>query len=527
MTDISASEDEFFLQLQREYLAELPARVEELRADVGRFQAGDPDAAPSLRTRFHRLAGSGGSYGFSEISRIARELEHWIGTDPPAGELPRLEHGIAQLVAAFREAGADIEGPLTATREPAPPAQALVVVSAIALRARVIRLLEGVGYQVRAGTRQDPPSLRNANERVDLLVVAGEAGEGDPSAVASAWTSNPQSRPRAVVLIETLRAVDRLRAVAAGIDMVIPVDNVDPLLPRYATTLARVGAPPAGVLLVEPAVERAEAIAGMLEAANIRVVRCLQPQAVQELLEREVPDLLLVGSQLPEVDPSAIAALVRQDRRFALHPVLFLGNDDPATRIAALQAGADDFLPATASPELLVQAVVTRAERGRRLRELVHRDTLTGLLNNATLLAELEHAVDYERRHGGVLAFVVFDLDRFHEINERHSHYIGDRILLHVANVFRANVRASDIIGRYGGEEFGMVLRGGTPQGAAVLAGKLRRVLAEHPYVTPGGEAIPVEVSVGAACFPGDGVTAADLARAADRSLEQVKAANG
>jgi len=520
------SEDEFFAQLQREYLAELPARLEELQADVARFQAGDPDAPGALKTRFHRLAGSGGSYGFSEISRIARELEQWLAAGPAAAELPRLEHGMRQLVGAFREAGAEIAAPAEPPRGAAMPPQALVVISAIALRARTIRMLESAGYRVRAGTRLDPPAFpgaSNADGRIDLLVIAGEAGEGDPSAVASAWTSNAKSRPRAVILIETLRAVDRLRAIAAGIDIVIPVDDLDPALSRYATTLARVGAPPAGVLLVEPNSARADAITAVLEAVHIRMVRCLQPQAVQELLEREVPDLLVVGSQLPDLDPASIAALVRQDRRFALHPVLFIGPDDPSSRIAALQAGADDFLSDPVDPDLLIQAVITRAERGRRFRELVHRDTLTGLLNNATLLAELEHAIEHDRRHGGGLAFVVFDLDGFHGINEHHGHRTGEQVLLHVANVFRANVRASDIIGRYGSEEFGMVLRGGTPQGAAVLAEKLRRVLAERPFVTLDGETIPIAVTVGSACFPADGATASDLARAADRSADEIQ----
>src|SRR5689334_17509742 len=99
------SEDEFFAQLQREYLAELPARLVELQAGIARFQAGDPDASGALKTQFHRLAGSGGSYGFSEISRIARELEQWLAVKPPVTELPRLEHGVRQLVVAFREAG--------------------------------------------------------------------------------------------------------------------------------------------------------------------------------------------------------------------------------------------------------------------------------------------------------------------------------------------------------------------------------------------------------------------------------------
>src|SRR5207249_8945504 len=141
--------------------------------------------------------------------------------------------------------------------------------------------------------------------------------------------------------------------------------------------------------------------------------------------------------------------------------------------------------------------VISRAERGRRLRELLHRDELTGLLNASTLIAELDNAVGYCKRHGGALAFVLFDLARFHEVNDRYGTHAGDEVLLHVANVFRSNVRASDIIGRFGGEEFGMILRGGESEGASVLAEKLRRVLGERPATTREGHVIPVEASVG------------------------------
>ena len=96
---------------------------------------------------------------------------------------------------------------------------------------------------------------------------------------------------------------------------------------------------------------------------------------------------------------------------------------------------------------------------------MLHRDELTGLLNHGALMAELEYAVEYGRRHGGPLAFVVFDLDRFGEVHERFGQIVGDQILLHVANVFRSNVRASDVIGRYGGEEFAMILRGAGADG--------------------------------------------------------------
>jgi diguanylate cyclase (GGDEF)-like protein len=97
-------------------------------------------------------------------------------------------------------------------------------------------------------------------------------------------------------------------------------------------------------------------------------------------------------------------------------------------------------------------------------------------------------------------------------------------VLLHVANVFRSSVRASDVIGRFGGEEFGIILRGGGREGAAVLAAKLRRVLGEQAATTAEGVIIPLHVSVGWASYPADGSTAGELAHAAVRGMRREKA---
>jgi diguanylate cyclase (GGDEF)-like protein len=511
--------DDTMLALQREYLADFPERLEELRDDISAFRALRPEAAASLRTRFHRLAGSGGSYGFPEISVVAHEMEQWMATKPAPGEAPRLDEAVDRLATLFRQAQARIGSPV---RPAGARLRATVILPPSGNPERVAAVIEAEGYDVRLGHRLDDPADTPASERPDLLVIGTAAGEGDPSAIASAWTACV-ARPRAVVLIETLRAVDRLRAIAAGVDAVIALDRMLEDVPRYARTLAQAGAPPSTVLVVEHDAERAAATARCLEAANIRVVRCALAQAVQELLDREVPDLMLLATRLPDGDGATVARIVREDPRFRMLPIVFSGPDDVRDRVIALNAGADDFLPAPPDPELLLQTVVVRAERGRRLREMILRDALTGLLNHPSLLAELEYAVDYGRRHGGALSLLVFDLDRFHEVNERFGHLVGDQVLRHVATVFRSSVRASDLIGRFGGEEFAMVLRGVGADGAAVVAAKLRRVLGEQAATTAEGVIIPLHVSVGWACYPAHGTSAGELVHAAVRAMQREK----
>jgi diguanylate cyclase (GGDEF)-like protein len=508
-----------FLELQRAYLASMPARLEELRSDLAAMREGSTEAAAgSLKARLHRLAGSGGSFGFLDLTAIAREAEHYLASNSGLPASNGLAAILDRLEEAVQRAGTQLDAS-GAGKPPEVVPRALLVMRPSPQRERIAQELRSAGYEVRLGSRQDDPARTPIEELPHLLVIGGEAGDGDPSAVASAWTNNSSRRPGAVVLVETLRGVDRLRAIAAGVDAVFPAEQVEQRLPRYARTFARIGPPPSNVLLVDHDAVLAARIVAALEQANVRVARCLPPQPVPEVLEREMPDLLLLHTRLVGSDPFGLARIIRQDSRYHLLPVVFIGEDTAADRVAALRAGGDDFLSVAAEPELLVQTVISRAARGRRLREMVHRDGLTGLLNHATLMAELENAVDYSQRHGEPLAFVLFELEGFRKLSERLGPRAGDEVLLHVASVFRSNVRASDVIGRYGWEAFGMLLRGASASGAAVLAEKLHRVLAEQPAHTTASEAVSLQVKVGSAVFPRDGTTAAELTQAADRAL--------
>jgi diguanylate cyclase (GGDEF)-like protein len=140
-------------------------------------------------------------------------------------------------------------------------------------------------------------------------------------------------------------------------------------------------------------------------------------------------------------------------------------------------------------------------------------------------MAELEHAVAFASRHGEPICFLMLDLDHFKRINDTHGHLVGDQVLMHVARVFRKLIRGSDLLGRYGGEEFGIILRRCPPANGLAIAQKLREGLAASPVKLQGGEEIPLRVSIGDATFPGSGTTSTTVAAAADRALYKAKSA--
>jgi HPt (histidine-containing phosphotransfer) domain-containing protein len=100
--------DDAFRALQVEYLASLPDRLEELRADVAALRSGKPDAGPALKVRLHRLAGSGGSYGFVQLSSLAREAERWLMANAGVHETNELESILNRLGEAATKAQREI-----------------------------------------------------------------------------------------------------------------------------------------------------------------------------------------------------------------------------------------------------------------------------------------------------------------------------------------------------------------------------------------------------------------------------------
>ena len=516
--------------LRREYIADGPARLAELRKDLAAFMAGEADAAASLKSRFHRLAGSGGSYGFDEISVISREVEQWLKASaavaPSAENTGRLSRAVERLSAAFDTAALQVTLPDDGPHHGEFGWRARLIGPAGPLLRQVELLLTLAGYRVASEAGNEEPASIPLSERPDLLVLLADPDGPDAYGAATAWSTAGPARPRAIVLVDAAEGGDAVRAMAAGIDANFTPDRVASDLPRYAKTRARIGAPPPRVILAMRVEARARPLIQALEHANLQVSHCADLAAARELLYRESPDLVLVELAPPILDGLAFTRLLRQDPRFGLLPIICLAaRDSVADRIEAIKAGADHFLAEPVEATLLTHLVLSRAERGRRLREMVHRDGLTGLLNHATLMAELEHTLEYARRHGETFGFIMVDVDHFKRINDQHGHLVGDQVLLHLGRIFHQTVRASDVIGRYGGEEFGVVLRRTDRAGVGVLTQKLRQALAAEPAPIGEGRTFPVRVSMGVACYPADGLTAAALAQQADQALYRAKRA--
>ncbi len=161
--------------------------------------------------------------------------------------------------------------------------------------------------------------------------------------------------------------------------------------------------------------------------------------------------------------------------------------------------------------------------RNRRLLRLSHTDELTGYVNRRAILERLQTEIARGVRYHSPLSIALLDLDHFKEINDRYGHLAGDAVLQAVASLFRRCQRDTDLVGRYGGEEFLVVLPNTDRHGAELFCLRLRDQLQKHP-VRFGPQTLHVTASFGVAELGVGVATAEDLLEHADRNLYAAKA---
>ena len=168
------------------------------------------------------------------------------------------------------------------------------------------------------------------------------------------------------------------------------------------------------------------------------------------------------------------------------------------------------------------RALRLAAEMTEELRHMAQHDPLTKLPNRALFSDRLNHELARAKRHDGRFALIFLDLDHFKRINDNFGHAVGDHLLLQMAQRLQAAIRASDTVGRIGGDEFVILMAELTEKSAAVdLAEKIRNAV-RHPFSLDGIE-LTVSCSLGVAVYPDDGGDEITLTKRADEAMYRAK----
>jgi two-component system, cell cycle response regulator len=248
-------------------------------------------------------------------------------------------------------------------------------------------------------------------------------------------------------------------------------------------------------------------------------------EAWHVLESQDAPRLAVLDWMMPGIDGVEICRRLRSLNREPYTYILLLtARTDSQDLIEGMDAGADDYL----TKPFNAHELRVRIRAGRRildlqdaLREQATHDGLTGLLNRNSILERLHEEVARAARAEEHLAVLMADIDRFKSINDTHGHIAGDAVLRDAARRLRAASRQYDAVGRYGGEEFLIVLPGCATAEAWRQAERVREAICNSPFPLEDGN-LKVTCSFGLACT--ESTPPARLVRDADEALYRAKA---
>lgn len=523
-------------KLRHDYLARLPAELAALTTLAIGLGEGELDRASleELYHRLHKLAGSGGTFGFAALSAGARILEQqaktYLSNALEARDSPARLAFLAD-VAALGETVIEDDAPdaiaISIDQAPGQSIQVWLVEDDVLLGQELARQIEAFKYVVRLFTQIDEAELVAQTERPDMLIM-DVMFEREAENATEILAQRPNLRKLACPLLFISSLDDfqsRVRASQLGAAgyFLKPLD-VPRLLNRMAQIFEQRDAPPQRVLIVDDDVELAAHYRLALMGAGMEAEVLHQPEAIIEKISAFRPELLLMDLHMPDFSGPDLAGVIRQYEKWASLPIVYLSAEtDLSAQIKALDRGADDFLTKPISDAQLVAAVRVRVERARQLAEQISKDSLTGLLKHASIKETAEIEAIRARRIGKPVTLAMLDIDHFKNVNDTYGHAVGDVVISSAAMLLRQRLRQSDIVGRYGGEEFVAVLPECDAAAAQLLLDDIRQRFAAVRFSHKGKE-FNCTISIGMACsehYPGS--NGAALLIAADTALYAAK----
>jgi diguanylate cyclase (GGDEF)-like protein len=526
-------------RLRGSFLEKLPARLQALVEEWIALQ-GDgwsQDSARALHRSVHGLIGTAGSLGFAKMAKTARRLERKLvalleGTQPPTPEVG------TEVIEWFERMGEDATFEANTGFDPSSfenmaewgtslfeARNLIVVVEQEGPFARELALQLGhFGFELQMFKEIDEMVSGGVDRRPAAVIFDLSSPDGElMGEEVAAKVRDAFGEVVPLVLFSNRSDIEaRLDAVRAGCSsyFIKPVNYSDVL--ETLDRLTRSEPEPYRILIVDDETDTAEFHATCLESAGLETVTVTDPLDVMSQLVEFQPDVILMDVYMPGCSGLELATVIRQEGAFVGVPIVFLSREtDRMKQIAALGEGGDDFFPKPVPPDQLVPAVSARAQRGRTLRLFMEKDGLTGLLRHSHIIEQLEVAVRRADRQHGTLAVAMLDIDAFKEVNDEHGHLVGDQVLKALAYLLRQRLRMSDVLGRFGGDEYVVVLP--DTDGAAALEkmADIRRNFAAIDHETGHGS-FSVTLSCGVGEYPA-ALTSHELIAAADEALYRAK----
>ncbi len=532
--------------MAEDYIRQLPARFNEILVDAENAKVdGSRESLEILKNSIHKLAGSGATFGFDELSEKSKKLEEYLSSF-----LQESMKSISPDWSEFSYSLSEIEGickpeefeELEELDEMAIPeaANSSIDLQAdryernmlIYLSDKEDSVLSGIsdqmaifGFQIEAlhTISEIEKFLKHDKCRV-LIVNSSFIEHNETNGLRLMELKKSCSFTLSVIFIADRGDFDlRLKTVKSGGDafFVLPLDT-GILVDKIDKLTSRTNHPPYHVLLIDDDPEQIAYYAFVLQQAGMITSVASDPKRIIEVLVESKPELILMDMYMPACSGIELAAIIRQHEAFLTIPIIFLSAEKSEDKqLEAMRSGADDFLTKPIRPETLIIRINAKAVRSRNLRFLMERDSLTGLLNHANLKERISIEMMRVKRSGGNLCYAMIDADHFKNVNDTYGHLAGDLVLKSLSRMLQDRLRRTDIIGRYGGEEFGVILINTDSENAYRVMEEVRKNFALVKHKSDENE-FYVTFSCGIASFS-ECENPSELNDAADKAMYEAK----
>ncbi|MCU1310585.1 MAG: Two component response regulator receiver modulated diguanylate cyclase [Candidatus Angelobacter sp.] len=473
----------------------------------------------------HKLAGSSGSFGYMEVSRIARQLELLLQGKATI-EQPDLLR-MSRSVVSLRER---IQRPLANSLSNVPGQKQpflLIVDSDDNVAQPLLLECAARGIQATVATSESDIQETMARRMPDVVLLDPELSDGLKGSGPNLLAELATREIPVLIYTKQDKFEDRVQATRLGARGFLrkPMTSSE-VVQAVQELLQRLRQDDYKVICVDDDPEILSSLRELLENKGVRLTTVNDPLAFWDALESSLPDLIILDLNMPHLTGVELCRVVRSEPRWSELPILFLtSNTDSATVQRIFAAGADDYITKPLLGPELVARVFNRLERTRLQRQMAEKDPLTGAGNRRKYNQVMNHYIHLAERNKQPLSLAILDLDRLKQINDAHGHAIGDAALRRLGVMMVNTFRSEDVVARWGGDEFVIGMYGMRRDDAAQRLRALLDSLQRERFQVPDGPRIEITFSAGIAQYPDDGLTAHALYLIADRALYAAKAA--
>jgi diguanylate cyclase len=264
----------------------------------------------------------------------------------------------------------------------------------------------------------------------------------------------------------------------------------------------------------------------IIQNAGYKATSASDGETALKLIKKTEYDLILLDIMMPGIDGFEVCRRLQNDPAHNKIPIIFLtALNDSADVAKGLKLGAVDYITKPIDGQVMMARVNTHLElshKRKQLEQQVVNDELTGLLNRRGFLKSLNEHLKFHKRKKQTVALLFIDLDHFKNVNDSLGHDAGDELLKKVSDILKSSVRESDIVGRFGGDEFVIgLLDISAPEDAANISNKIIKEISK-PFIIKKMEVF-IGASIGVTFYPNDAELLSDLLKNGDNAMYQAK----